>query len=63
MIGCELPGIFAEEFCYGSEHATFDDHLSMQLVVAVEFRQALNGEPIQDDPSIDYPPALDTVGN
>lgn len=45
----EFPRFFADEFRNGGEHASFDGHLTMQLVVTVQTAQALYWEAKQDN--------------
>jgi hypothetical protein len=47
--GCEFPRLFAEVFSNGTEHTTFDEHPSVEFVIAVQPSHAFDGQPKKND--------------
>ena len=50
-IGCEIPGVFSQQFGDRAKNATLDEHATMQFVGAMQPRQALDRHPIKDHAS------------
>ena len=48
-IGREFPWLFAEVFSNSTEHTTFDEHPSVEFVIAVQTSHAFDGQPKKND--------------
>lgn len=57
VLRSNIPRIFAQEFCHGTEDAALDHHSAVHAVVAVKMGQSFNRNAVQDDSvTVDPPP-------